>query len=71
MVWDFGVDLDLIWMETKDPFTAMHLDCIGSSLKEYVMTIDKLVVFVEKVTKEQSEIPLEPAQNEVIFGGFF
>jgi len=38
--------------DTFYPFTAVHLDCIGSSLSEYMETLKKLSNFIKKIKNE-------------------
>jgi len=37
------------------PFTAIHLDCLGSSVKDYIISLNKLNSFVSQVKKNLQE----------------
>jgi len=46
--------------DTIYPFTAIHLDCIGSNVTQYVETLNKLIQFIESVKKEALQPPPQP-----------
>jgi len=46
--------------DTIYPFTAVHLDCIGSNVKDYVATLQKLVAFVKAKSSQQHFSPPGP-----------
>jgi hypothetical protein len=35
-----------------DPYTAIHLDCIGSNVTDYLQTLNKLATFVKQIKSE-------------------
>jgi len=46
------------------PFTAIHLDCLGSNLKDYISSLQKLINFVEKNSVIRNQLN-NPITNQV------
>lgn len=49
----FPQDQRIFVGDTIYPYTAIHLDCIGSNVSDYFETLNKLVHFVKKINAEQ------------------
>lgn len=47
---------------TKDPFTAIHLDSIGSNISDYRNSLQKLIRFISERESELSGAPVTPSQ---------
>jgi len=48
------------------PYTVIHLDCIGSNVKDYVQTLRKLQAFIEKVAKRDGSELKGKKEGEVV-----
>lgn len=43
-------------LQFLDPYTAIHLDCIGSNVADYLQTLNKLATFVKQIKSESKVV---------------
>jgi len=54
--------------DTFYPFTAVHLDCIGSNLNEYIDTLKKMLNFIKKIKLEHKFPEIKSSDDKPIIG---